>query len=389
MILGIEAYNIRSGGGISHLVELLRAANPDAHGFKRVIVWSSQSTLDLLEQRSWLIKRNDPALESNHLRHSWWQLRNLSKLAKSEGCDLLFVPGGSFITSFNPVVTISQNLLPFEWRELVRFGLSATTVRLIFLRWLQSHSFRNAIGTIFLTQFARKSVLEVTGPLNGQSVIIPHGVNRRFVMSPRRPRSLKDCSLANPFRIIYVSIISLYKHQWHVAKAVAELRSEGFPVVLDLIGAAYPPALSKLKRALRGIDPDSRFIHYLGEIDYTEIHELYANADIAVFASSCETFGQILTESMSAGLPIACSRSSAMPEILGDSGIYFDPENPSEIACAIRQLMEDDYLRAQCAESAFIKSQAYTWDRCASQTFAFLASCHHYYRSKVNEIVIR
>ena len=45
MILGIDAGNIRAGGGVTHLVELLRAARPQAHGFERVIVWSSAATL--------------------------------------------------------------------------------------------------------------------------------------------------------------------------------------------------------------------------------------------------------------------------------------------------------------------------------------------------------
>jgi hypothetical protein len=45
MILGIDASNVRGGGGVTHLVELLAAADPVAAGFKCVVVWSGQATL--------------------------------------------------------------------------------------------------------------------------------------------------------------------------------------------------------------------------------------------------------------------------------------------------------------------------------------------------------
>jgi hypothetical protein len=47
MILGINASNIRSGGGVTHLVELLRAAEPEMYGFNKVIVWSGKKTLSI------------------------------------------------------------------------------------------------------------------------------------------------------------------------------------------------------------------------------------------------------------------------------------------------------------------------------------------------------
>ena len=51
MIIGIDASNIRAGGGVTHLDELLRAADPEAHGFSQVIVWSGSATLDRMRPR--------------------------------------------------------------------------------------------------------------------------------------------------------------------------------------------------------------------------------------------------------------------------------------------------------------------------------------------------
>ena len=46
----------------------------------------------------------------------------------------------------------------------------------------------------------------------------------------------------------------MYKHQWHVADAIAQLRKSGLPVVLDLVGPAYAPALERLNKTLDCID---------------------------------------------------------------------------------------------------------------------------------------
>ncbi len=51
MILGIDASNLRRGGGITHLVEVLKAAKPQDYGFTKVIVWSGSSTLDQIKDK--------------------------------------------------------------------------------------------------------------------------------------------------------------------------------------------------------------------------------------------------------------------------------------------------------------------------------------------------
>jgi glycosyltransferase involved in cell wall biosynthesis len=374
MILGIDASNIRSGGGVTHLVELLRAVNPTDFGFDRVVVWSSQNTLRVLEERPWLIKRSLKVLEANYLSRFLWQRNNLGALARQEGCDLLFVPGGTFVTKFHPVITMSQNLLPFEWRELLRFWLSLTSLRLLMLRWVQSRSFTHAQGIIFLTRYAQDTVQRVTGDILGDTAIVAHGVDERFFISPRPQKSIDGYDKERPFRLVYVSIIDLYKHQWHVAEAVLRLRAEGYPVTLDLIGSANPAALRRLQKTLQKLVPDDRFIRYLGAIPYQELHTYYALADLCVFASSCENLPNILFEGMASGLPIACSDRGPMPEALGDAGIYFDPEKPESIATAIRQLLDNPELRAQKAQAAFGKVRAYSWKRCADETFEFLGA---------------
>ncbi len=371
MIIGIDASNIRAGGGVTHLVELLRAANPSKHGFARVIVWGGKTTLDNIDGRDWLYMVNEPLLDDSLPYRLFWQRFKLKKLAEQVGCDVLFVLGGFDLSGFKTIVTMSQNLLPFSAQEISRYSHPLEIFRFHLLKVVQSRSFKKADGVVFLTAYARDVVLKDTGSLRGKTVIIPHGINPRFSLSPRPQRRLSDFSNERPCRLVYVSVVEVYKHQWHVADAVAKLRLTGLPVVLDLIGPSGG-GMNRLHEAMNRVDPEGEFIFYKGVVPYEELHTAYASADIAIFASTCETFGMILLEAMSAGLPIACSDCSAMPEILGDAGVYFNPENSTDIARAIHTLMDSSDLRAQLAQAAFERTQQYSWKRCADETFRFL-----------------
>lgn len=373
LVIGIDATNLRRGGGRTHLIELLRSLQPEYCSVAKVIVFGSVATLASLDDQPWLDKINPPALDGNLIKRILWQRFSLSRAARTSNCDLLFIPGGSYSCNFCPVVTMCRNMLPFDWRELFRYGWTFTTLKLCLLRLIQSRSFNSSQGVIFLTKYARNLVTQVTGVLKAQQTIIPHGFNSRFSNSPKKQLSITQYNEANPYRIIYVSIIDHYKHQWHVVEAAAYLRQRGFPIVLDLIGPDYPSALLKLKHAIQQHDPNGNWVNYRGSIPFNDLHHYYANADLGLFASSCENMPNILLETMASGLPIACSNKGPMPEILGDAGVYFDPEQPQEIAGAVLQLIQSPQFRTELAGKSFQRVRQYSWKRCASDTFNFLA----------------
>jgi len=373
MRLGIDASNIRTGGGLTHLVELLRAVHPAACGFSHIFIWGGWATLRQIEDRPWLVKSHELLLDRSLPYRAFWQRRKLARLARMAKCDVLLVPGGSYAGDFHPAVTMSQNMLPFDWHELWRYGWSMTSFRLILLRWTQSRSFRRADGLIFLTQFARDEVMRTIRTTAGRASIVPHGIDDRFFSPPRKQLAVGHYSDDRPFRILYVSIIDVYKHQWHVAEAIAKLRESGLPVALNLVGPAYPPALNRLKAALERLDPAGKFIRYLGPVPHNELPARYREADACLFASSCENMPNNLMEGMASGLPIACSNRGPMPEVLGEAGVYFNPEDPDDIARALWELIDSPQLRARLANSSFERVKGYSWQRCARETFTFLA----------------
>jgi len=377
MRLGIDASNLRQGGGQTHLRELLQAVTPKAYGFKKVVVWGEKTTLSQLKKRSWLLKRCPPDLSRGFISRAFWQNYRLPCEARRKDCDVLFVPGGTHGNGFHPVVTMNRNMLPFEMREIARYGISVTTARLLLLRWIQKKCLRKSEGVIFLTAYARNMVLKATGEIRGKCAIIPHGLNQRFFKAPKKQNAIREYHQKKPFKILYVSIIDQYKHQWNVLEAVWSLRQKtGWPVVVDFVGPAYPPALRRLRKALHQRDPHRKWAKYRGNVDFSHLPQVYHKADLGVFASSCENMPNILLEMMAAGLPIASSNRGPMPEILKDSGLAFDPLSPADISDILERLIQDPDLRTILAKKSHLAAQKYSWEDCANKTFCFLADMH-------------
>ena len=73
MILGIDASNIHVGGGLTHLKEILRSVDVENLDIEKIVIWSSENTLNQIEERHWLKKCTKPVMEKNYLQRALWQ----------------------------------------------------------------------------------------------------------------------------------------------------------------------------------------------------------------------------------------------------------------------------------------------------------------------------
>jgi len=382
IIIGIDASRNRSGGAKAHLLGMLKNGDPLVYGIQKVHVWSYVNLLDALPNASWLIKHNPPELEQSIVHQMWWQYRSLPKEARSYGCEILLNTDAGSVCPFEPAVVMSRDMLSYEPGEMKRFGLSKARLRLWLLRFIQSRSMKNAIGVIFLTNYAARVIQKTTGTI-GHYTVIPHGVGDNFRQSSLR-RNWPDDS-KRKIRLLYVSNASMYKHQWNVVKAIGRIRRKGFNVSLLLIGGGKGRAQQLLEKEISITDPKHEFVELESFVDHERIPEFLAQADVFIFASSCENMPITLLEAMASGLPIACSDRGPMPEVLQDGGVYFDPENPESISKAVEKIITDKELRISIARQAKEISQQYSWARCSDQTWRFLSECVTNTRQFINK----
>ena len=373
MILGIDASNIRAGGGVTHLINILNSIGTNTHTseFKRVIVWGGSNTIKELPEREWLDLRTIHKLNNSRVQRVLWLFFGLSAEARKADCNVLLIPGGLYFGNFRPYVAICQTLLPFEFKEVARYGFSARTLRLIALRFGQSKTFSSSNANIFLSQYAEELVSKIKGVQDIPRKIIHHGAKVSFKGTIKKQNIESD-----KIQLLYVSTIDLYKHQWNVISAVSKLRKEGINAHLTLIGGSYKKALDKINSIIAIVDPEREFIKYEGVVDYREVFTYYDQADIFVFASTCENLPVILLEAMSEVLPIACSNKRPMLDILKDGGLYFDSESISSITNCLRYLIDNTDLQDILVARANKYSQLYSWDVCAVETFSLIKTVY-------------
>ena len=186
MIIGIDASNINSGGGITHLIALLdEISENDAIHIK---IWAPALTLSKIKDTFFIEKFNNHYLNSNNFFRFFFQIFLLNKELKKNKCEILFVPGGTYLGSFKPFVTMCRNMLPFEKKERDRYRYSLKYFKLLLLRTLQLITFKNANGIIFLSNYAQKKIFNMI-PKNlkfeEKTQIIPHGINKKFFFRKR------------------------------------------------------------------------------------------------------------------------------------------------------------------------------------------------------------
>lgn len=375
MHIAIDATNIRSGGGLTHLKCLLGAADPLASGIEKVTIWTSRRTADQLPASDWLQVRSPSWCNFGGLLRLFGQQVLLVAGARRIGCCVLFSPGGTLPLFCDfPTVTMSQNMLPFEPDRAKLFGrYSLMRAKMFLLRLIQGYSFKAASGLIFLTNYAQQVVSTQLGGAAGVFKRIPHGIEPRFFRVTRSYQAITGSNEQRPWRLLYVSILMPYKHQVEVIEAVGVLRAKGYPVELTLAGAPWGWYGEFVKRCLMKTDPQSKYLRDLGHVAFESLHELYQNADAFLFASSCENLPNILIEAMAAGLPIFSSDRGPMPEVLGSAGAYFDPELPDSIASAIESVFRDGARLEKMAKEGQVRAKDYSWARCAKETFDFIA----------------
>jgi glycosyltransferase involved in cell wall biosynthesis len=115
-------------------------------------------------------------------------------------------------------------------------------------------------------------------------------------------------------------------------------------------------------------------VHCLHSPSDESLASLYSAAVITIMPSFEEGFGLPVIESMACGTPVVCSRAASLPEVAGDSAIYFDPHSAEEMAWAIEQVLTSKDLRRHLAERGLHRAATFSAVRAAAAYATTLSS---------------
>ena len=198
---------------------------------------------------------------------------------------------------------------------------------------------------------------------------------------------------ADGFNVLYVGRVSPEKGLHTLIDAVVALASDDDAVRLTLIGphsvlpaeAVVRGSTDPLVRALgrwygaepyrsqleKKIPPELKSrVDWAGVVPYQDLPDAYAMASVLVNPSLSESFGMTVVEGMASGLPVIATRVGGQEELVADgtTGLLIDPEDPAQLADAIRRIRRDPDSAHQMGEAGRRQAQLYDWERITQET---------------------
>lgn len=351
----INGLHARSGGGANYLRNMvpLLALDPDLE----VHLCLREDQLAQWSGEDHRVRLHALPIGSGLWRQVWREQWLVPALAGRIGADVTFSPA-NYGPIFAPApVIVLRNALgvaAFERRPrmMIYWALMYCAT---------AASLATARSVIAVSDYARRTL--AAGPLKlcaRRITVIPHGVSTQF--NPPADDGRRDGF------VLAVSDIYIQKNFANLLRAFAILRVDHPDATLRIAGRPVDSEhFDELRRIVES-EALERSVEFLGELHTEELAELYRRCAVFVFPSRVETFGNPLVEAMASGAPIVSSRSSAMPEILGDAAVYFDPGNVAEIAAAMDRLLKDPTLRGQLSAKALARARDFSWRRTAERT---------------------
>jgi glycosyltransferase involved in cell wall biosynthesis len=215
------------------------------------------------------------------------------------------------------------------------------------MAWRYMHWFYGQLDTVFVNSEEYRQSWVEHGFDPAKLKILPRGLDTELFHPARRePAFFEKFGAHNSeVRLLYVGRISREKDLDLLAAAYRRLRGEGLPVQLFVVG--HGPYSEAFAKSL----PEGFFTGYLTG---TELATAYASADIFVFPSTTDTFGNVILEAQACGLPVVVSDSGGPKELVEDNsnGLITKSHDVGDFARAIRALATNPALRERMGKSA-------------------------------------
>ena len=143
---------------------------------------------------------------------------------------------------------------------------------------------------------------------------------------------------------------------------------EGMPEAPPLVVAGPVDAQLASQAALaRSLGVHER-VHWLGHQSGTNLTGLYRAASVYVDPTLYEGFGFQVAEALASGIPVVCSDTTSLPEVVGDAGILVAPDDVRGFSEALGAVLRDPARAAELGARGAVQAKRFTWSRTAAET---------------------
>lgn len=358
MTIGIEAERANEGQktGVEHYAKqlILHLAGADKKNNYILYLRTKPQDWFLNLPGNFTVKVMPFPLFWTQLRVSWEML--------VRPVDALLVPA-SALPLFHPansIVTIHDLAWKFYPRTFTFFNR-------VFLEWSTRFAVKFAGKIIAVSEATKKDLIKFYKVDAGKITVVHHGYEKPNTF----PGEKIPSETGGPY-VLFLSTLQPRKNLAGLIDAFRRLKSELPELPHKLLVVGRPGW--KYEKILKKIDENKGTVVYLNYVDDGRRLRILSGASVLALPSFYEGFGMQILEAFAAGVPVAASGVSSMPEVAGEAAVYFNPESASEIKDALKSVLLDKSFASSLIEKGKERLRSFSWEKCAKETLTVLGA---------------
>ncbi|MBD3360932.1 glycosyltransferase [Candidatus Peregrinibacteria bacterium] len=285
--------------------------------------------------------------------------KKVARDVKKENIDIFFAPGSYIIPAILPgsvkKIIAVHDLVTFYFPDT--HNKKAVLIERLYLK----KALKKADRILASSKNTKKDILEKfkINPEKIKVIYCAAGENFKPLKKDSLKPVIEKTNLPKNFFLAVGTLIPR-KNYPNLLKAFVQIH-EKFPdyhlIIVGNKGWDYDEIYKIIQKNYL-----NKYVHLLGYLSEKSLINLYNLAKALVFPSFYEGFGIPPLEAMKCGCLVIASFTSSIPEVVDEAGILINPENPTEIAGAMAQLITDEDLCEKFRNLGFIQSKKFSWD---------------------------
>ena len=309
------------------------------------------------------------------LKDHFWFFKNIFYF------DLMFHPDNTehLLCLPKSVVTV-HDVMPWVNPDIIFSKNILVKLRQQFYYLLQKEALSSSSKIITVTKSSKKDIEKYLGIADSRIEVTYESVGEEFkkLEEAKISKFRSERKLAAPF-LFYVGGFDTRKNVLVVLEAFKEISAllpklmlvlAGSFEVSNLKGGNQFPALKKyvVENHL------TEKVQFTGYVSDQDLVYYYNAAECFVYPSLYEGFGLPVLEALNCGAAVVCSNSSSLPEVVGEAGLQFTPDNKEELVLSLKKVLTDGQLRESLQNKALLQAKKFSWEKVAQKTLEVFES---------------
>ena len=294
--------------------------------------------------------------------------------------DLVFHPDNTeFLFCLPKSIVTVHDIIPIKFPKLVLSKNPLQFLKQKAFFYLQERALRKASKIITVSKNTKTDLIEILKIPSEKVEVVYEGIEEGFKGQPvEKVEKVKRKYKIEGDYIFYLGGFGVHKNVLKLVEAFKNLEKE-FTGTLVLGGTSEDKSspqieLSKIREKIKNYKLSKRII-FTGFIAQGNLPALYSGAKVFVYPSLYEGFGRPPLESLACGSPVVVSNAASLPEVIGEAGIYIDPNNVYSIEEGLLKALQlSGPQLKEIREKGIIQTQKFSWKTSATETLEIFNS---------------